>query len=276
MELTPFKFSDYKSYIKTWLSNQPHQGHGLKSVLAKAAQCNPAYMTQVLSDEAQLSLEQAERLHKVFGLSSEELEFFLLLVEKERAGTSSLRDFFNKKIAAILKQRAQLKNRIQSSVDLTKDVQVKYFSSWIYAAVHVATTIPRLNSMALIAKELKLEQATVREALQFLERHGLIEQSEKSFKPGQARMHLPHDSDLISKHHQNWRVESLKALGNIKETDLHYSSIVSISKKDFIVIREILLNTIQASKETIRSSSEEILASFCVDFFNVSSDERIE
>src|SRR5213595_3742322 len=91
MKKDTFEYVDYRSYVSDLLASQPKKGHGFRSKLATVIGCRPAYITLVLKGQANLSLEQADLLCAHFGLTSEEADFFLLLVQFERAGSASLR-----------------------------------------------------------------------------------------------------------------------------------------------------------------------------------------
>lgn len=273
MEKSVFDFQTYKAFINAWILQQPSGGHGMKSVIAQRTDCNPAYVTQVLKGNADFSLEQIEKLKDLLGLGPHDFDFLLLLVEKDRAGTLSLKKYFSDKIAKALDERKQLKNRLKKEVPLTQEVQLKYFSTWVYAAVHMALTVPTLQDARAIARKLKLEEPVVNEAIQFLLQSRIITQNKAGYQMGEVRFHLPHDSELIFKHHTNWRLQALKALDQKKEANLHYSSVVSISEKDFQEIRENLLKAIESAKAKIKESPEESVVSFCLDFFKVSVDE---
>ena len=90
-----FGYRDYKSYINHWIASQPNRGRGFKSKIAERIRCQLAYISQVLTGVANFSLEQAEMLNTLFNHSEAGGEFFLLLVERARAGTSSLEKFFD-------------------------------------------------------------------------------------------------------------------------------------------------------------------------------------
>lgn len=266
---------DYKSYIdflNSWILNQPRNGRGLKSLIARHAQCNPAYVTLVMKGDAHFSLEQIEKLRPILQLPDEEFDFLFLLVEKEKAGTQSLKNYFNKKIEFILQQRQQLKNRVETKLVLKEEMQSRYFSSWLYAAVHTALTIPAMNSSQIIAQQLRVDEKTVKDIINFFLETHLIEKTKSGYAPGEVRIHLPHDSDFIVRHHANWRIQSLKALDRAADKNFHYSSVVSISQDDFFIIREMILKFIETTKKVVKDSKEETLASIGIDLFKVSVD----
>lgn len=272
MAVSIYEFNSYKAYLTAWIEQQPHKGHGSKSIIAKQTQCNPAYVTQVLNGNAQFSLEQIEKLKVLLSLDTEEFDFFVLLVERERAGTVTLNKYFTVKIDKILEDRKQIKNRVKNDGLLSKEAQTKYYSNWINMAVHMALTIPEFQSAAAIAYQLKISERAVKDSIDFLSKYEVITPTKTGYKMGVNRFHLAHDSDLISKHHNNWRLQAMKSLDQRVEEDFHYSSVVSISRDDFSKIRGDLLSAIEKAKAIVKKSPEETLVSFCIDFFKISVD----
>lgn len=51
--------------------------------------------------------------------------------------------------------------------------------------------------------------------------------------------------------------------------DLHYSGVVSLSKKDALKIKDLLLESLKKNLDVIRDSNEEELYGYCIDFFNM-------
>lgn len=267
--LNVWGFADYKSYLKAWSMAQPHRGHGSKAALARAAQCQTAYISQVLRGAAHLSLEQGERIAAFLGLGEDEQLYFLLLLQKDRAGTESLRRIFQKQIQALAKKNSQLKSRIEPGQALALEAQATYFSSWIYAAVHLLARLPEFQGVDALARRLGLPPTTIEETRTFLESVGLLRREQARWTAGEARMHLPHDSPLISRHHIGWRLRAIRALEMRRDENLHYSSAVTISKKDALFLREMLLKTIESAKQVIKGSEDEVFYSLNLDFFEV-------
>jgi uncharacterized protein (TIGR02147 family) len=237
--------------------------------MARSVGCQTAYISQVILGQAHLSAEQAEKLAQFLKFSEEETGYFLLLVQKDRAGTESLRKHCLKQIKKTQEYRAQLKNRVDTKTELNAEAQAIYFSSWIYSAIHVLTTIPEFQKRNKIAEHLQLPLSAIDEALKFLVSVQLITDDHGVLKPGMARMHLPHDSPLVAKHHANWRLQAVRDLELRNDESLHYSSCVSLSKQDAALIREQLLKTIENIKSQIKKSPEEALYSFCMDLFEI-------
>ena len=89
-----FEYTDYKAFLESWIASRPQGGRGIKSKMAQAMRCQLAYLSQVLNGPAHLSLEQAEALNGILDHSHEEGDFFLLLLQRARAGTPGLRKHF--------------------------------------------------------------------------------------------------------------------------------------------------------------------------------------
>ena len=108
------------------------------------------------------------------------------------------------------------------------------------------------------------------EILEFLVSLGLAIQKGNHYEVGASRVHLGGDSPMISKHHINWRLQAIQSLEREnREVDLHYSSVISISKEDTLKIKSLLVDSIEKTKAVIKESKEEELHSFCLDFFKI-------
>ncbi len=269
MVLDIFEFGDYRQFLTTRIANFPNGGRGGKTALARAAECQPAYISQVLKNRASLSLEQAIKVATLFQLKKHETHFFLLLLQKDRAGTTSLRKFFDDQISEIRRIRMQVSEKNKDVATLRDAEKSIYYSSWHYIAVHMATTIPVLQTEKEIATHLRLREDRVVEVLQFLERAKLVRFKMGRYVSTNSRIHLRHDSLQIPRHHANWRALAAAYSEVMNEESLHYSSAVTLSREDFQRVRTILLNSIQNVKEKVKDSKEEIISGFSLDWFEI-------
>lgn len=264
-----FDYKDYKTYLNETLAKRPGRGRGMRSAMARAVRCQTAYISQVLNGPAHISLEQAESLNRFFGHHPEEAHFFLLLVQIARAGTRELQKYFSEQLRVVLERRLVLKNRLEVKKTLTIEDQAIYYSHWYYAAVHMILTLPEFQTKAAISRYLGLSVAKVGSVLEFLVSVGLARQEGERYEVGSRRMHLAHDSPMISKHHANWRMIAIRSLDNETSEDLHYSSVVTLSNEDVLKLKSILVKTIEQSKSLIRDSHEESIHCLSFDFFKL-------
>src|ERR1700722_12068878 len=207
-----FEHRDYKQFLSS-VAKAKGERSGFKSDLARACGCNSAYISSVLGQKAHLSLEQAERTCAFLRFTRQESHYFLLLVQRARAGTRPLQTYFDDQIETVLEQKLSVQRRLGAEEHIAKEHQTRYFSSWTYAAVHVALSVPRLNhSLEAIAEYLDLPLPTVRKILDFLELCGLATRSKSGYAVGPKHIHLGRNSENILRHHANWRTRMLRSL----------------------------------------------------------------
>lgn len=264
-----FDYHNYKTFLNEAIRALPRGGHGARLRIAEFLGCQSTYISQVLTGPAHLSFEQAERMARFLELSHQEVDYFLLLVHENRAGTKELQARYQASREKMLEERKIQQERFHTPQPLFLEDQARYYSSWHYAAIHVLLTIPSFRDKHAIASRLSLPMETVNSTLDFLLRVGLVKLEQGEYQPGVGRIFLERGSPLISKLHQNWRLQAMARVDVAKPDDLHYSTVITISEEDFGKIRADLLQAITAARETIRKSKEEKLCSFCVDFYEL-------
>ncbi|MBL7671084.1 MAG: DUF4423 domain-containing protein [Bdellovibrionaceae bacterium] len=261
-----WEFTDYIQYLNAWVKTR---GHGSKSVLAKTLGVQTAYLSLVLKQKAHLSLEQALRAKNLFEFGQQETEFFLLLVQKTKAGSEDLRRVIEQQIAAFLARQTPLKEKIKSSIGFTIEEQAKYFSSWHYAAVHTALLVPGLQNQKKLEDYFGLPTEVIVETIDFLEKLGLAHKQQGRLTVGPFRMHLDSDSELINMHHYHWRMQALVNIQRKRSKDLHYSSILSLSHDDTVYFKKKLMDLILLFEQRLQESKDEALFSLGIDWFEV-------
>lgn len=264
-----FEYENYKKYLNDYIESQPKGGRGLKKKWAEIAGCQVAYISHVLAGSYDFSCEQVEAISKALGHSRDEIELLILLVQLERAGTHSLKSFFQKSIEEKKEKYALLRNRMKIKETLDREDQMIYYSKWYYSAVHMILTIPEFRTPEKIAAYLSLPLNLTREALSFLQSRDLAQLEKGQYTIKGPFLHLENDSPFISQHHTNWRMKSLQSLELAHENDLHFSSCFSISKDDMVKIKTMVSRHIQESAELIKPSKEERLMALCIDLFEV-------
>lgn len=250
--MTLFEHETYKPYLA-----EKAEERGAKAAWADALGCQRGYITAVVGGSAHFSLEQAERLARFFGLTEEESDYFLLLIQKDRAGTDSLRAYFEGKLREMRERRQMLRTRYRDTRELTLEQRVQFYSSWVYSAVHVCL-FAGMRTREEIAMRLALPPARVNEIVEFLMEAGFVREKKDGTLEGHfPRTFLAGDSPLIKKHHLNWRLRAMQSVEDDRPTDLHYSSNFSVSVEDYARVREALLATIDRFKKTVADSREE-------------------
>ncbi|OFZ79458.1 MAG: hypothetical protein A2603_12720 [Bdellovibrionales bacterium RIFOXYD1_FULL_55_31] len=182
-----FEFKEYRSYLQLRLGSRG-QRTGQRLAAAKAMRCHSTFVSQVMNGRAELSLEQATLLSEHLGHTVEEEHYFLLLVQEARAGSVQVRHYFKRQRDEILNQRMSIRNRLKDAAALSEMDEAKFYSNWLYCAVHVLTTIERLQTAEALADFLGVSRGQVNRILDFLVSLGLVDQS----KDGRYQMSQKH------------------------------------------------------------------------------------
>ena len=265
-----FDYLNYKRYLQDVIKHRPGAGHGFRTRIAKAADCQVSYVSEVLNKASHFSLEQAEAINELLDHTPEESEFFLMLVQLERAGSRKLRDRIRNSIDNALKARLVLKDRVDIKAGISSEDQPIYYSSWQYAAVHLLGTIKAYQRPDLIAEYLRLPAKRVNEIVDFLVSLGLLKIDRGRLEGGPNRFWIGNDSPMLSKHHANWRLRALDSLDQGKKDDIHYSALVSLASEDVAAIKEKIAKDMDSTRALVRDSkNENEIHCFAVDFFKV-------
>lgn len=250
-----FTYKNYKHFLKTILDEK----RGSRKELALHLNCQSGYISQVLQDLSEFSLEQGIKICSFLNLTEEESHFFMLLLQKEKAGNNELKKYFEEQISKIKNERNDIKKRLKIKTELNIEDYHQYYSSWEYAAVHILTSIPHFQTKEKIKSKLGLTTPRLNEVLDFLLNKGLIEEKNNKYTIGKVRIHISKDSPFIISHHKNWRQHSIYALSDKNAENVNYSGVFSIAKEDILKIKEIVLTAIEKSEAVIGPSKEEEL-----------------
>lgn len=261
-----FDFGSYRDFLEKRLA-KTGPSRGARSKLADFLGVKGAFISQVLGGSQNLSLEQAMLVSEFLQLHPEEEDYFILLVNFERAGSQKLRDHFEKKVRKIQAARREIKSRVKSNVSVTPEEQLAYFSSWINAALHALITIPAFREPRLMAKRLGVPLSVVERHLAFLERIGLAELKNGKYQAGKARIHIDRDNPHLARHHLNWRERTIVPLSVDLRDGQHYTCVLSASAADAEKIRQLWLKFLDGVEPIIAASPEEELYAIQWDFY---------
>lgn len=269
LNTTLFEYRDYKKYVLDLIEKSSDGGRGLRKKIAAFVGCQVSHITNVLTGSAHFSFEQGEAVARYFGLDANETEFFLLLIQYNRAGTINLKKHCLRILETHAKAFLELGSRIRVSESLRMEDQARYYSCWQMGAAHMLLSIPAFQTRDALAKKLGVSLARIDEILSALVDIGICKKEGLRFKLLAGSLHLDRHSPFIAQHHTNWRMCAARSLDFMKESDLHYSSAVSLSKSDIAKVREILTRALSESIDVIKASGEEELGVICIDFFTV-------
>lgn len=244
-----------------------NKGRGVRLKMAQFLNCKTAFVSQVLNQYVNFSMEQTVSLNIFFNHNKDESRYFVLLVQLERAGSEELRKFLLSEISEIHSKRKDLKERMNIKDNLDENNQHIYYSTWYYAAIHILLSVPKYQTPELIAEYLRLPIETVNDALGFLCSTGLAVQVENKYMSGKTSIFLSSKSIQMQRHLSNWRHQANVVIDRGLGPNLHYSSVISLSEEDIPKVKELMLACVEDCRKITRESREEKVRVMNLDFF---------
>jgi uncharacterized protein (TIGR02147 family) len=267
--MTPiFEFNSYRMYLQSWIEKQGDKAFGIKGRMARHMGISSSLFSQIMKEEKELTMDQASDLIDFLGLNELESDFFGLLVESSRAGNPRYRNRINMKMEKLKNEAKKISKRVQRSSELTDIQRAIFYSSWIYSGILNLIAVPQITSACTLATHLKVDEAQVRRALQFLIEHGLCKDEGGRLVYGPASTHVDADSPFVNKHHQNWRIKALQTMESKNPSHLFFTAPMSLSAQARDEIRANILQFIQSTMAIVGPSPSEKVACLNIDWFD--------
>ncbi len=267
MNISIFQFQSYRAYLKERLESLGPKS-GLKRKAAEAVGVHTTFISQVVLEKADLSLDQGEKMNTFLKHSDLESEFFIDLIIFERASDPKLKKRFENKIKKWKSETNEIKSRVKPTFEINEHDQAKFYSSYLFGLIHVLVSLPKYQNKKNLLVATGFPNEIVEDAIEFMVRIGVLKVEKEKLLPGEKHIHLGRESKLILQHHKNWRMATIQNIAFSKPEDLHYSLTFSCSEKDASKIRESLLEHLKSMTQLIEKSPEEKAYVFCMDLFN--------
>jgi uncharacterized protein (TIGR02147 family) len=263
-----YNFSSYRAYLDDHIVHLPQKGRGEIKRMSQAIQIHPTLMSMILSGSRDLTSEQAFDLSNYLQHTEMESDYFLALVQLERAGNQRLKSHLKKNIEKIKTEATKISNRFEHERKLTDEERAVFYSTWIYSAIRLyCSTTEQGKTLSEIATRFDLPRQKISDILDFLKSTGLVTEEKDHFQMGISRTFLEHGSPHLPRHHMNWRVKSMQKVDRISEKELMFTFPLSISKNDFDKIREELAEVIKKVSNIVKDSPAEEIGCLNMDLF---------
>ena len=264
-----YSYNDYCAFLRDLEGSKDQRTRGFWTQIAKATGCQTSYVSRILAKGAHFSQEQTLRLCDYLLFQSEETEYFICLVESQKASSPELKSFYKKKLDTIREKNLTIKDRVKPSVTMSAEALATFYSQWYYLAIHVLLLNPKFRSATTIATALGLSLTTVEKTLRFLLDQDLVKTKNGELVPGEVDTHLGHASPFVKQHHSNWRIAAIESIRGEEDRNLHYSAVSSLSEEAVRVLREKFVSLIEDYVKTIKPTRDETLYAFNLDFFKL-------
>ncbi len=258
-----YAHENYRTYVSTVLDSD-HYGRGTRLKLAKFLDCQPSFISQVLSGRNELSLEHAHKMNLFFNHSNEESQYFINMVLLAKAGTFELQKFLREQLRNLRESQMQIHKVIESR-ELHRDDLLYYYSNWLCISAHMLVTIPHFRDPAALKEKLGANETEFAETVNFLTRTGLIKARDGRFEVGEAHVHLKKTSPYAQSASVMTR---LKVLDRLKLSDpraMNFTANFTISKKAYDALRKTILDFVVQLDEHIKSEQPEEFCTLVLD-----------
>jgi uncharacterized protein (TIGR02147 family) len=173
-------------------------------ILAEAARIPKSYLSKVLAGTANLSTDQAYIIGGELSLNRTELEYFLLLVDRDRCGVVGRQKDLDKKIEMMQEKYLETESHLVSKPPVSLEDMAPYYMSPWAQVIHMALLIPRFAKQPqLLQQSLALSHTEFQKTLRVLESLGILTTTSLGYHVNSIHMHLPKDSPLF----RNWKMQ---------------------------------------------------------------------
>lgn len=263
-----FSSRTFEGFLSAYVESLSHRGRGEVTRIATALGVSTSLVSQVLSGQKLFTPEQGQALGEYMQLNDLEQEYVSYLLQRDRAGSKSLKDFWNSKLDRIREQSKKVANRVVSDRSLSEVDRAAFYSSPLYSAIRLYTTTGEHGkTVDEITKRFELPRPKVLEILSFLVQTGLCRHEKGYYSMGVQKTHLEEGSSQLLRHHANWRLRAIRESESLSKEELMYTAPVSLSKEDFELLREKMLVFIGDFLKQVHASPAEEIACFNMDFF---------
>lgn len=266
-----FEFFDYRKFLRSYVKSRPRNGRGELTRICERLSIPTSLMSQILAGSRELTLEQGLALSKYLGHTELETDYLESLILLERASTEDLRKRVRARIEKLKRDGLLLGKRMAVAKELSEEQLATFCSAWTYSAIHLLTSLTAHGKDGLtvdeIAQKLKMDRPKVSEQLSFLCHAGLCVQEGDRYVMGGQSTFVKRESPHLARLHSNWRIKAIHDFEKRSEEDFMTTAQVSLSRKDFLVIREKLLEVIKFASERVKDSAPEDVAFLNIDWF---------
>lgn len=260
------KITNYRLFIRSYLEKRSPNGRGEIGKLAHSIRVHSTFVSQVLAGTKDFNMEQSFGVADYLELTKIERKFFLLLVQRDRAGTKDLKNYFTAEIDELKSSLLQVSKRIKEHRSLSDEDRAVFYSSWLYSAIRLFCSVGSGKKLEEICEQFHLGRKKALSYMDFLVNKDLVRLEMEYYTLGSLHTHLPSDSPFIVRHHMNWRTKALQRHENIAPEEIAFTAPMSISKKDFLVIREKILACIKDSIDVAKESKAEDVGFLNIDW----------
>ncbi len=264
---TIYEFNDYKSYLKYQIDRQ----RGEHTKIANAAQCQKAYLSRVIKAETHLTPDQAFRITEFWKMTTDERDYFITLLEIERAADNNYKNLLKQKANSIKEKNTKIKVITGREDAPISQQDIFYHSHWAILIIHILATSYVYRNVIQLQKKLELPNSIFEKYLNYLQDQKLIIRKGNELFVESGPKHIPKSSPALIYFLNLWRQKALMHLPSLDEQSIHYTNVQTISMADYEKLLFLLRNSIKEMSTISSNSGDEEVYVFNCDLFKFNS-----
>lgn len=138
-----------------------------------------------------------------------------------------------------------------------------------YWLCNIATSIKDLQEIESLSNKFNLPQELIENVVTFLTKHDYVKEEKGKVIFKNPPTYTSKDSMLVPIHHNSWRQKAYLDSLQFQKDSLHYTMVQSISKTDFLRIKDLVLRTIEDYEKIAAPSDCEEMINFNIDVYRI-------
>ena len=157
---------------------------------------------------------------------------------------------------------------MKKSTDVSySGLNVHYYSFWLYQALHIATSIPELQTVDALAQRFHFPSHVIIFYLQELEKMKFIKHENNRWIWAAGEISLTGDSFWSTQNHTIWRQNVIQNIAQKQNDSVHFTAVYSLSNQDFQVLRMKMVDLIKSFESIASPSKPEEIVTFILDYY---------
>lgn len=264
--------TNYRKVIKDYITGQKRFDSTINyQNMASAMGIQKAYLSLVVKGERDLSQDQLYRANQYMKFTLDQAAYMELLLEWSRCGVADRKAWLKKKIQE--QQRQYLKTEKTLEVNTRQDEvrsAEEYYLDPVHQLIHVAMDIPRFKKNPNeLADYFNVSPERIQQALQTLERMGVISFGKDGVEINQHNLHLARESQVFWAWKQSLNLLSMHKCRGLSQKDSYNFSVV-FSADDEVKnkLHQLFLSFLKEAQGLVKQARSKNVYQMNFDLFN--------
>lgn len=258
-------FDNYREVIHQKIKENSNV-KGYKSKLAEALKIQSSYLSRVIAGTSDLTMEQAASLCDIWLLDKTESEYFLTLVNLERAGSEVLRSRLLQMLDSIRKSNDGMPKVELKGVEMDFANAYDYFSFWLLPTIRSALEVEELRDIPALAKRLGQAPEVIENGLNKLASMNLVRKSTTGWEVVEGTF-LARNTRLHGSYHSAIRNKAAEVMLAGDTDGRYFTAVFCLKQKDYLQVKEKIYNLVKDVESLAGAPGNEEVVAFTLDFF---------